>query len=279
MATDNHYDAIVLGLGAMGSAALFHLAERGVRVCGIDQHAVPHDLGSSHGTVRVIRKAYFEHPDYIPLLNRAYELWEELEERAQRRLFVKNGVIVTGSPDSETIQGLERCYGEHDLPHEKLDCGAARERFTPFQVNKSLGRIGEFISEERKKQMMPANQFAEIVGINASQLEFIENGGKDEIVKKIPPNEMKYQEEGPEKDQYDAANPALGNACCSRGRGLPDRRSRTRGSRGRALLRNARERNRKAGSPESVRAGPVQQGKRQRLRHCPRFRTRHLDLD
>ncbi len=134
MATDNHYDAIVLGLGAMGSAALCHLAERGVRVCGIDRHTVPHDFGSSHGTVRVIRKAYFEHPDYIPLLDRAYELWEGLEERAQRRLFVQNGVIVTGKPDSETIVGLERCYAEHDLPHEKLEVEAARERFRPFHV-------------------------------------------------------------------------------------------------------------------------------------------------
>ena len=134
MATDNHYDAIVLGLGAMGSAALWNLAERGVRVCGIDQHTVPHDFGSSHGTVRVIRKAYFEHPDYIPLLDRAYELWEELDGRAQQRLFVKNGVIVTGSPESETIQGLERCYREHDLPHEKLESDAARQRFAPFHV-------------------------------------------------------------------------------------------------------------------------------------------------
>jgi len=134
MTTDNHYDAIVIGLGAMGSAALCHLAERGLRVCGIDQHAVPHDFGSSHGTVRVIRKAYFEHPDYIPLLDRAYELWEDLDARAQHRLFVKNGVIVTGSPESETIQGLERCYDEHDLPHEKLEYEAARERFTPFRV-------------------------------------------------------------------------------------------------------------------------------------------------
>ncbi len=134
MATDNHYDAIVLGLGAMGSAALWQLAERGVRVCGIDQHTVPHDFGSSHGTVRVIRKAYFEHPDYIPLLDRAYELWEDLDGRSERRLFVKNGVIVTGRPDSETILGLERCYAEHDLPHEKLETEAARERFRPFHV-------------------------------------------------------------------------------------------------------------------------------------------------
>lgn len=134
MSADNHFDVIVIGLGAMGSAALWQLAERGIRVCGIDQHEVPHDFGSSHGTVRVIRKAYYEHPDYIPLLDRSYKLWEELDGRAQRRLFVKNGVIVTGKPDSEAILGLERCYGEHDLPHEKMPADEARKRFSPYCV-------------------------------------------------------------------------------------------------------------------------------------------------
>lgn len=134
MTSKNHYDVIVLGLGAMGSAALCHLAERGLKVCGIDQHRVPHDLGSSHGTVRVIRKAYFEHADYVPLLDRAYQLWEDLDSGAERRLFVKNGLIITGDPTSETIRGLEQCYAEHDLPHEKLDTKTATERFRPFHA-------------------------------------------------------------------------------------------------------------------------------------------------
>ena len=73
------YDVIVLGLGAMGSAALYHLAKRGVRVCGIERFGVAHDRGSSHGTLRAFRKAYFEHPDYVPLALRAYDLWAELE--------------------------------------------------------------------------------------------------------------------------------------------------------------------------------------------------------
>src|SRR5262245_17330109 len=78
------YDVIVLGVGGFGSGALFHLARRGARVLGIEQFGVAHDRGSSHGQTRIIRKAYFEHPDYVPLLERAYELWRELEQESGR---------------------------------------------------------------------------------------------------------------------------------------------------------------------------------------------------
>src|SRR5947199_7576571 len=77
------YDVIVLGTGGVGSAATYHLARRGVKVLGIDQFPGGHDRGSSHGQTRVIRQAYFEHPDYVPLLLRAYELWHELEQEAE----------------------------------------------------------------------------------------------------------------------------------------------------------------------------------------------------
>lgn len=70
-----HFDAIVLGTGGVGSAALYQLAKRGVRVLGLDPFPGAHSFGSSHGQTRIIRQAYFEHPDYVPLLRRAYELW------------------------------------------------------------------------------------------------------------------------------------------------------------------------------------------------------------
>src|SRR5207247_8540467 len=78
-------DVIVLGLGAMGSAAAYHLARRGVRVAGIEQYTPAHDRGSSHGRSRVIREAYFEHPDYVPLIQRAYELWRGVERATRER--------------------------------------------------------------------------------------------------------------------------------------------------------------------------------------------------
>ena len=78
MATER-YDAVVVGLGGMGSATAFHLARRGWRVLGLERYDVLHPYGSSHGLTRIIRLAYSEGPAYVPLLRRAYELWHELE--------------------------------------------------------------------------------------------------------------------------------------------------------------------------------------------------------
>ena len=128
----SHYDVIVLGLGAIGSATLYTLAQRGLRVCGVEQHGTPNEFGSSHGTLRAIRKAYFEHPDYIPLVNRAYELWEELDAGASEALLIKNGLIISGRPGSEVMRGLDSCYAEHDLPHENLSAGEGALRYPCF---------------------------------------------------------------------------------------------------------------------------------------------------
>src|SRR5205823_1270738 len=80
------FDAIVVGVGGMGSAAVFELARRGRHVLGLERFSVPHELGSSHGVTRIIRLAYYEDPAYVQLLRRAYELWRELEARARERL-------------------------------------------------------------------------------------------------------------------------------------------------------------------------------------------------
>src|ERR671936_635825 len=92
-------DIIIVGLGAMGSAALYHCARRGVRVVGFDRFAPPHALGSTHGRSRIIREAYYEHPLYVPLVRRAYELWADLEREAGRTLFVKTGGLMIGPAD------------------------------------------------------------------------------------------------------------------------------------------------------------------------------------
>jgi len=126
------YDAIVLGLGAMGSATLYHLAKRGVRVCGIERYGVAHDRGSSHGVLRAIRKAYFEHPDYVPLLERAYTLWDALQNESGKNLFVRNGMVLSMSPESTTCDGLRQSYDLHKLPHEQLDASEAQTRYPQF---------------------------------------------------------------------------------------------------------------------------------------------------
>src|SRR5919198_3395579 len=99
--TVTHYDAIVLGVGGMGSSALYHLARRGLRVLGIERYNIPHEMGSSHGLTRIIRLAYYEHPSYVPLLRRAYELWRALEALAGEQLLHVTGSLDAGPPDSD----------------------------------------------------------------------------------------------------------------------------------------------------------------------------------
>ncbi|MDZ4860600.1 MAG: N-methyl-L-tryptophan oxidase [Candidatus Hydrogenedentes bacterium] len=128
------YDVIVLGLGGMGSATLYHLAKRGVRVCGVEQFGIAHDKGSSHGATRMIRKAYFEHPDYVPLVEKAYGLWRELELESGAELLVQSGLLLSGKPGSGFIRGLETCYRVHPLPHERIDAAEAMNRHPQFRL-------------------------------------------------------------------------------------------------------------------------------------------------
>ena len=126
------FDAIVVGLGGMGSAAAYHLAARGRRVLGLDQFTPPHDKGSSHGQSRVIRQAYYEDPAYVPLLLRAYELWRQLERDAGRELLTLTGGLMLGAPDSGVVAGSLRSAKQHGLPHELLDAPEIRKRFPQF---------------------------------------------------------------------------------------------------------------------------------------------------
>ena len=102
------HDVIVAGLGGMGSAAAYHLAGRGKRVLGLERHAPAHDKGSSHGESRIIRQAYFEDPAYVPLLLRAYELWEQLEEETGEDLMTLNGGLMIGPPEASPGLGQRR---------------------------------------------------------------------------------------------------------------------------------------------------------------------------
>ena len=126
------FDVIVIGLGAMGSATLYELARRGVRTLGVDQFAPPHTLGSTHGRTRIIREAYFEHPLYVPLVRRAYELWEELEREAERTLFHQTGGLMIGPADGAIVGGARRSALEHDVPHELLTPDEVRRRWPAY---------------------------------------------------------------------------------------------------------------------------------------------------
>jgi sarcosine oxidase len=128
------FDAIVVGLGGIGSAAAWHIARRGGRVLGIDRFEPPHDRGSSHGQTRLIRLAYFEHPDYVPLLRRAFELWAELEAHRGRRLLATTGLLLAGPADGEVIAGTDRAARAHALPVERLSPAEAVRRWPAFRI-------------------------------------------------------------------------------------------------------------------------------------------------
>ena len=123
------YDVIVIGLGGMGSAAAYHLAARGQRVLGLEQYGPAHDKGASHGGSRIVRQSYFEGPDYVPLLLRAYELWERLARDAAREVITLTGGVMVGRPDSRTVAGSRLSAQEWDLEHEILSAAELRRRF------------------------------------------------------------------------------------------------------------------------------------------------------
>lgn len=132
MAHSSHADVIVIGLGGMGSAAAYHLAARGQRVLGLEKYTPAHDQGSSHGGSRIIRQSYFEDPAYVPLLLRAYELWEDLAVDSTREVYRLTGGLFIGPPDCLTVAGSLLASRQWDLPHEVLDAGEIRARFPTF---------------------------------------------------------------------------------------------------------------------------------------------------
>jgi sarcosine oxidase len=144
------FDVVVVGVGGMGSAALYHLARRGKRVLGLERFDVPHDLGSSHGLTRIIRLAYFEHPDYVPLMRRAYELWRELEEEAGEQLLHVTGIVEGGE---RIYEGTLRSCHEHDLVHDAIDGREVARRFPAYRLPPEMPVVyqpdGGFLPPER----------------------------------------------------------------------------------------------------------------------------------
>ncbi|PLR81173.1 N-methyl-L-tryptophan oxidase [Bacillus canaveralius] len=127
-----HYDVIVIGLGGMGSTAAYQLATRGQRVLGLEQFGPAHDLGSSHGGSRIIRQAYFEDPAYVPLLLRAYELWEAIEKQSGEEILTVTGGLMMGPPDSLTVTGTMQSATQWNLSYEVLEANDIRKRYPVF---------------------------------------------------------------------------------------------------------------------------------------------------
>jgi sarcosine oxidase len=141
----DRYDVIVAGVGGMGSAAAFHLARRGRKVLGLDRYTIPNQMGSSHGASRIIRLAYFEHPSYVPLLRRSYELWRDLERESGERLLHVTGCLHLGAENTAVIAGCLRACREHGLEHEVLDRAELGRRFPAYRL--PAGTVGVLDAE------------------------------------------------------------------------------------------------------------------------------------
>jgi sarcosine oxidase len=148
-----HFDVVVAGVGGMGSATLYHLARRGARVLGLERFDIPHAMGSSHGVNRIIRMAYFEHPSYVPLLRRAYELWRELEEVSGDRILVITGGLDAAHEDHRVFQGSLQSCREHGLAHEVLTAAEVGRRFPGYALPPSHMAVfqpdGGYVMSER----------------------------------------------------------------------------------------------------------------------------------
>ncbi|MBV1693496.1 MAG: FAD-dependent oxidoreductase, partial [Hyphomicrobiales bacterium] len=129
------YDAIVIGLGGMGAAALDALARRGCRAIGLDRHDVPNDIGASYGhETRIYRFSYFEDPRYVPLMRRSYELWLELEQGQPDAIVHPVGCLEIGPPAGKLVLGALAAARLHDLPHDVLSAADLRRRFPAWSL-------------------------------------------------------------------------------------------------------------------------------------------------
>ena len=175
-----HFDVVICGLGATGSAALLHLARRGKRVLGLERYAPGHDRGSSHGGTRIFRLGYFEHPSYVPLLQRAHALWRDLEDAFGKPLLHTTGIAEIGPPDGGLVRGTLAAAQRHGLRHEMLAASELMRRFPAFRVPPGYVAV-----------VQPAGGFLQVERSVTAQLALAISAGAEmrtaEVVRSIEP--------------------------------------------------------------------------------------------
>ena len=153
MSSDSSFDVIVIGVGSMGSATCYYLAKRGYKVLGLEQFDISHEFGSHTGQSRIIRKAYFEHPDYVPLMERAYTNWSSFEKEVGEQLYYKTGLLYAGNSTNEIIKGVKLSSSLYGIEVEQLKAADALHRFPQFRFPKSFELLFEpdagFLPPER----------------------------------------------------------------------------------------------------------------------------------
>ena len=147
------FDAIVLGVGSMGSSTCYFLAQRGFRVLGLEQFDIPHEWGSHLGQSRIIRKAYAEHPDYVPLLERAYRNWKALEDQTHSQVYFKTGLVYFGTSTDEVMKGVRESANKYHIEVQTLSEGEASRKYPQFKLPAGYERLEEpdagFVTPER----------------------------------------------------------------------------------------------------------------------------------
>ena len=140
---NSQFDIIIIGAGAFGSSAAYHLSKSTKKVLVIDRYSPPHAFGSSHGQTRIIREAYFEDPIYVPMLREAYTLWDELERESGEKLFLKTGGLMLGNKESHVIQGTLNSAQTYNIEHEVLDNQSIKNKFSSFNADEQTMGVYE----------------------------------------------------------------------------------------------------------------------------------------
>lgn len=182
MSLNNSFDAIVIGVGSMGSAASYYLAKRGYKVLGLEQFDISHEFGSHAGQSRIIRKAYFEHPDYVPLMERAYVNWNQLENETGEQIYFKTGLLYAGNSTNEIIKGVKLAASLYNIRLEQLNSYDTANRFPQFNFPKSFEVLFEpgagFLPPERSIQLYAeeAKKNGAVIQSNEKVIDWKKNG-------------------------------------------------------------------------------------------------------
>jgi sarcosine oxidase len=153
MKKQTHFDIIVLGVGSMGSSTCYYLAKQGIKVLGLEQFDIPHELGSHAGQSRIIRKAYFEHSDYVPLLERAYRNWKHLEKITGTKVYFQTGLLYCGQPDNIMIKGVHESADKYNIKLYALSDKEMKTRYPRLKIPATYEKLFEpgagFLTPER----------------------------------------------------------------------------------------------------------------------------------
>jgi sarcosine oxidase len=141
--TNTSFDFIVIGVGSMGCSACYFLSQRGYKVLGLEQFDIAHEQGAHTGQSRIIRKAYFEDPRYVPLLNQAYKNWKALEDETGTRLYYRTGLVYFGMPDKLVMKNIHQSASLYDIPLENPDSSSTQQRFPQFKLPENFETLFE----------------------------------------------------------------------------------------------------------------------------------------